>query len=85
MPHLSLLYSSEPRAKEEGLEEASAAFAEAFREGGGGGGERDDSEGEAETEAASCSWLSSEIEVWLTEGDVEHWRCEARVPFGKKQ
>lgn len=95
MPHLSLLYSSDPRAKEEGLAEASAAFAEAFRE-------KEEKEEEKEAAAAeeeragednggfgitkeALSWLSSEIEVWLTEGEVESWRCEARVPFdGKK-
>ena len=104
MPHLSLLYSSDPRAREEGLAEASAAFAEAFREegggggeggrgankGGGGGGEAPEAgaEGAAAAAAAAgccCSWVSSEIEVWLTEGAVEDWRCEARVPFGKAE
>lgn len=83
MPHLSLLYSSDPRAKAEGLDEATAAFAEAFREGGEEK-DRTHDEGETDTGTASRSWLSSEIEVWLTEGDVEDWRCEARVPFGKK-
>ena len=122
MPHLSLLYSSDPRAREEGLAEASAAFAKAFREGGGEGetaataaaaaaaGALDTPQlppaaarqqgdagasaplpaagtpagtGEAAAGEGCCSWLSSEIEVWLTEGAVEDWRCEARVPFGK--
>ena len=89
MPHLSLLYSSDPRAKEEGLAEASSALAEAFREeeeeeeegqaGDNGGGRY----GDVTKKAAGLSWLSSEIEVWLTEGEVEDWRCEARVPLGK--
>ena len=90
MPHLSLLYSSDPRAKEEGLAEASAAFAEAFRKEEEGQAGEDNSGGETEEAAglssisSGSSWLSSEIEVWLTEGEVEDWRCEARVSFGRR-
>lgn len=93
MPHLSLLYSSDPRAREEGLAEASAAFAEAFREKEEKEEDEEDEEGRAGDDGAggfgmtkeATSWLSSEIEVWLTEGEVESWRCEARVPFGGKK
>ena len=84
MPHLSLLYSSDEKAKEEGLAEAGAAFAEAFREEEGVGKEKEKVKDETETETETC-WLSSEIEVWMTEGDVGDWRCEARVPFGGKK
>ena len=84
MPHLSLLYSSDGRAREEGLAEARAEFAEAFREEEEAT-KQEDGNGVTEAAGGCClSWPSSEIEVWLTEGRVEDWRCEARVPFGKK-